>query len=677
MKRITLFSHYSTLRRFCQYTLVLLLAITPVILPKNASASTNDFYFEDFTADYYLENTESGNKMHVKEVLTAIFPDRNQNHGITRSIPYTNLDGKNLTIPSESALNLTVKRNGKSEPINKIEKDTSGGVYTAYIGSASEYVHGRQVYTLEYDFENVITEFDNLGANITGQKDATVAYQELYWDTNGTGWSQKFENLTARLHLSRDMAKGLLDKTSCYVGYYGAKGAGRCEISTSDETTFDSSAATAFDAFSTNDSGDMVITFSTENLNRRENLTFAVDFKPNTFTVPESPKIYTLVIATVIVAIICAIILALMVRYYLKKGKEKRNYYKGLFVTPQYTVPEAYHVAEAEQLSFRHTEKSHVATLLELAVNKKIQLIKGEPTKILKKETWKIKILDDPVTDSQKDLLKIINGGDSFKKGDIIDIKKHKATKSMATLGRSYLSDAIKVLKKIGLLESSSVGNAQRAGTIFVIAFALAWGLPIISMAGVFLAEFISEPTYGTLVGKYYLIPAIVIMLLGTLIAIIVLAATTSKYKKYTKKGLDAVNYLDGLYLYINMAEKDRLKFLQSVKGADTSAEGIVKLYEKLLPYASLFGVEDSWLKELGKYCEQANYDLDWYNGSTSDLTSAYLFSSIASSVNTSVSSGTSYYESSGSGGGSSFSSGGGGGGFSGGGGGGGGGGGW
>ena len=58
---------------------------------------TDDFYFEDFTADYYLtkldDNTSS---LHVKEVLTAVFPESDQNHGITRDIPYANQDGKNI-----------------------------------------------------------------------------------------------------------------------------------------------------------------------------------------------------------------------------------------------------------------------------------------------------------------------------------------------------------------------------------------------------------------------------------------------------------------------------------------------------------------------------------------------------------------------------------------------------
>ena len=118
------------------------------------------------------------------------------------------------------------------------------------------------------------------------------------------------------------------------------------------------------------------------------------------------------------------------------------------------------------------------------------------------------------------------------------------------------------------------------------------------------------------------------------------------------------------------MAEKDRLEFLQSVKTADTSEEGIVKLYERLLPYAALFGVEKSWMNELEQYYDAAQIERpDW-------IAEGFTFSAIHSAMSSAVSRPIDTSSSSGSGGSSGFS-GGGGGGFSGGGGGGGGGGGW
>ena len=123
----------------------------------------------------------------------------------------------------------------------------------------------------------------------------------------------------------------------------------------------------------------------------------------------------------------------------------------------------------------------------------------------------------------------------------------------------------------------------------------------------------------------------------------------------------------------MQLAEAERLKMLQSVQGADTSHQGIVKLYEKLLPYATLFGLEKSWLSELGKYYEFDDVAKpNWYLGV--GAFSAHEFSAALTAANATVASSISHSTISSS---SSSSSGIGGGGFSGGGGGGGGGGGW
>ena len=140
-------------------------------------------------------------------------------------------------------------------------------------------------------------------------------------------------------------------------------------------------------------------------------------------------------------------------------------------------------------------------------------------------------------------------------------------------------------------------------------------------------------------------------------------------------KGLEVSRYMDGLKLYIKMAEAERMKMLQSVEGADTSPEGVVHLYEKLLPYAAVFGLEKSWLKEMEKYYKVAEVEDSAWGRNDLSMSDVLIISNLATRyANQSVSFGSS---GSGIAGGGSFSSGfsgGGGGGFSGGGGGGGGG---
>jgi uncharacterized membrane protein len=125
-----------------------------------------------------------------------------------------------------------------------------------------------------------------------------------------------------------------------------------------------------------------------------------------------------------------------------------------------------------------------------------------------------------------------------------------------------------------------------------------------------------------------------------------------------TERGYDMWAHVEGLKLYLNVAEKDRMKF-------DEAPDKTPERFTKLLPYAIALGVEKQWAKQFeGIDVEPATRG--WYHGANSS--NPLLFTGLMSG---SFSSGVSSHFSPPS------SSGGSGGGFSGGGGGGGGGGSW
>jgi uncharacterized membrane protein len=105
---------------------------------------------------------------------------------------------------------------------------------------------------------------------------------------------------------------------------------------------------------------------------------------------------------------------------------------------------------------------------------------------------------------------------------------------------------------------------------------------------------------------------------------------------------------------------------LQSPTGAErgavsaTDPREVVKVYEKLLPYAVLFGLEKQWAAELGKYYTDASPD--WYTG-TGPFNAGLFASSIGSISTTATNSYSGSSSSGGSGGGGSSGGGGGGGG--------------
>jgi uncharacterized membrane protein YgcG len=159
-------------------------------------------------------------------------------------------------------------------------------------------------------------------------------------------------------------------------------------------------------------------------------------------------------------------------------------------------------------------------------------------------------------------------------------------------------------------------------------------------------------------------------------IGILIAAIGARKRPTLSPLGAQNMDYLLGMKMYLELAEKDRFAVLQSATGAERidtkDGRQIVKLYEKLLPWAVLWGVEDQWMRELAVRVDALQQQPDWFVGA--DGFTPSLFTSAVRGFSTALAPPVTVSSWSGSGGGSSFSGGSFGGGFSGGGGGGGGG---
>ncbi len=605
----------------------LLVFVVSVIFAVPVHAGVNDFYFSDFTGDYYLTKDDVGvSHLRVVENVTAVFPDFEQNKGICRQIPFTNQNGKNLTLSSLDRSNLTLLRNGAPEPIYSIEKE--GNYYNVCTGT-DDYVLGEQTYTFEYEFEKVVTDFGD--------------HQELYWDTNGNGATQRFDKVTARVHFE-DLNEWT-GESWCYVGSYGESGQDRCTTTKTDDG----------------------VSFTATNLRAYENLTFDTELKPGSFVIPEPEDNYTYVWLTVLVGTLCVIVVGFKIRKYLK-SRDKANYYKGLFVKPEYQPHTEYSLPGMAEIYLGKKKDVKVAMLLELAVNRKIDFIKGG------KKSWSISVKDlSNVSGEYVDLLAILNGGTAPAAGQTIEVKRRTATSKLISLKKSMEDKILGKLKRDKLVEEKyHIGGSSNRGFSNVLTTIIV-AVPIILIFGVFLLAILEEWfELGSVYGQNMVFydEAYKVMFFMIVLAVMIYATLSNAIQKYaghTMRGLEMSRFMEGLELYIRMAEADRLKFLQSIDGVDTSSKGIVKLYEKLLPYAALFGLEESWMDEMKQYCELKEIEQPDYllTGITAAEMSRAMHHA-ASYINTATTMSS-------SGGGSSSGFSGGGGGFSGGGGGGGG----
>ena len=599
-----------------------------------SAVDTDNFYFSDFTADYYLSKDTNGiSHLRVVEQLTAEFPNFNQNKGIRREIPFANQGGINTVLPNLTRNDIKVLRNGEPEPIWDISRN--GDYYSVETGT-DDYVLGTQIYTLEYEFEKVVTDFGD--------------YQELYWDTNGTGWPQRFSQLTARLHFDDESV--WTGEAWCYVGSYGQSGQNRCTI------------------IETSDG----VEFSANNLGVHENLTFDAELLPNSFVVPEPEKDYTLLIVAGVVIVGCLALLAYKIKKY-QETAQKIKEYNGIFVAPQYQPHPEYSLAEMAEVYLGKKKDVKVGILLDLIVKKKVELHKKGDEGINIKSRWALLVKDTDIREEGKILLELLANNLNVKVGDVIELESRMATTTLIGLGKEFDKVVLEDAKKDDLVDDSyKIGDVKSLSAIKGLISAFLMASIVLGCVFVVGFGFKDDLNLGFGVGKEVVMkePALItiaVTLIITLTFVLWMGERAKIIKSITTKGMKASKYMEGLKLYIEMAEAERMKMLQSVKGVDTTPGGIVKLYEKLLPYAAVFGLEESWMNEMKEFCNAKEV-----------VEPDYLMTGIAvSQLSRTMRSAAGYASSSGhtiAGGGSysSSSSGGGGGGFSGGGGGGGGG---
>jgi uncharacterized membrane protein YgcG len=495
--------------------------------------------------------------------------------------------------------------------INSVADNAGRGYkYTTYessgntvlrIGDASSYVHGRNTYKITYTQRDVARYFSNTNSD------------EFYWDTNGIDWAVPINNLSVRLHLDHNLAAKVTNKQQCYVGAAGSTEA--CTITKTDDG----------------------YTASTSLLHPYENTSVAVGFQSGTFT-PYQPslteRLTTIWLMTVAITGIASFILIIwfIIRYYRRSNRTAET----TTIIPEYVPPPDTSIATASTIA---QKSGHMfsAQLLDFAVRHYIKIYQTREKKWYRQANYELEIIKDvsDLKSEEREILRDIFGDPTVgARLDLATLKNNTAVGLKISDNQTKLNKNI--AGKYGLRTKNPVQSAwfkRNAATALIIA--------IITL---------SPPL---------LLAAIVAFICALLL------------KPLTDKGLALTHYLKGLELYIKTAEVDRLRMLQSPEGAAKLPEPIntndkrqlIKLYERVLPYAVMLGQEQEWNKRLGQYYESVGESPTWL-ASNNTAFNAVVFSSAINSLNSVATySNPSSSSSGGSGGGGSSGGGGGGGG--------------
>jgi len=483
----------------------------------------------------------------------------------------------------------------------------SSGNTVLKIGDPNRTITGEQNYIIDYTVSNVIGFYPD--------------YDELYWDINGDQWEQAFETVTAILHVPSGLSLSS-HVPQCYTGAFGSTDQA-CNV-TVDEASHTITART------------------TKTLTGGETLTIVAGFQKGYFAPArwyETLSEYSKQIAALLLPPL--VIGGWAFLRWRKYGRDAKG--KGVII-PQYEAPDNLKPIEAGGLAdFKVENRDVIATIIDLAIRKYLKIIETKKSRLIGKDTlnYSFELLKPDIHGLSSFEQELVSGMFGTSQAVTMDeLKKKKFYTTVKKVHDSIHED----LTKQGYFRSNPTKSATKMIVVIVVLLVV------------------------MVVSINVLTPW---LLLGNLIAISLVILFAALMPSRTAKGVAAKEHLEGLKLYLNTAEKDRLKMLQGPNAAYAAnahePTKTVELFEKLLPYAIVLGVEKQWATQFKDIYTQPP---DWYSGNWTTFNAVLLTSNLTGSMQASMN--TTFSSPS-----SSSSSGFGGGGFSGGGGGGGGGGGW
>ncbi len=624
---------------------LLVLGLILFTLSTGSVKAQEAFTITDFHSDITIHEDSS---FEVTETIAVEFSQ--DRHGI-----YRDLDTQTIRANIKSVLN------GNDEPWNHTVEPFDYGTRIK-IGDADKLVNGKQIYKITYDVTDGIGFFDD--------------HDELYWNVTGNFWNTSIQNASATVHLPGGIKKDEIT-LACYTGALGSE-ANDCKWTAKDQQA-DFSVTKSLNPY---EGLTIVVGFPKGVLTEPSNLNISSDvaggsifldgsdksaceaycsltlapgqhkilIKKWGYVTPEAVDVelspgeskdisFTMSALWWLKILRLAIVLSFIliaiepIITYFRKGRDPRG---RKTVVAEYGPPDKLSPVEVGSLVDERADMRDIsATIIDLAVRGFLK-IKETPGEKL----WIFKTPNEYELIRQTPKPGMPTGLSEFESHLLEDIFEGKQSKKLSDLRNKFYTKLPK-LKEIVYGDLVDKGyfpkSPAKTRTGYLIKGIILIVLPFFLMP-------IEEVLFGT--GF-----SLLLSVNGGLTLIF-----SGSMPQKTENGVEAYRKILGFKLYMNTAEKDRLKFQEKEN-----------LFYEFLPYAMALGIVKKWSKAFDGILTKAP---DWYVGTGRGFNAPVFVSSITSVSNQIQSSFASSPRS--SGGGSGFS-----GGFSGGGGGGGGGGSW
>ena len=611
---------------------------------------------EEFISSYHsvVDVAKSG-ELTVTETITARSEGDRIKRGIFRDFPLYALD-KNGSRTKVGFKVLSVERDGAPEDWRTESID--GGI-RIYTGNADRFLaDGDHVFQITYTTDRQIRYFDT--------------YDELTWNVTGNGWQFPMRDISATVSLPENVTP---TDTAVFTGKLGATGKDARVMTEGNEVFF----------------------ASTRPFYQGEGMTIAVKLPKGVIDAPSAAQERKWWLQDHLGLLISGIGLLVVIAYYYKAWAAFGRDPAAGVIVPRWDPPEGVSPALVNYIDNRGFSGAGwtaiSATMLELAVKDYVVLEDLKKSIVIRRTDKKI---EDSLPVGQRTLLASIGApGDSLTINKANGVKVQKAGDDFRAAiekehrGKYYRGNfayivgglmmsitivlaamitgsfdenefggifslvATSVFLAIGAtifgkMRKSGKSLLSRIGSIVVVAFI---GFTSLATIISLLATLFFDHTHdsGSLA-----VAAIGLIVLINVLFLFLMGAPTPLGRKL-------MDGIEGLRLYLTVAEKDRM----NMQGAPAMSP---QHFEKLLPYAVALGVEKPWSETFETWLANAQageYSPGWYSGNYSNFGtriggfSSTMASTIASTIPAPASSSSSSF----SGGGGSSGSGGGGGG--------------
>lgn len=421
------------------------------------------------------------------------------------------------------------------------------------IGDSGVIISGEKTYNIAYRVIGAIDYYDD--------------FDEIYWNATGNDWNVPIEFSEVSVTLPKDVFP---KEKKCYEGVIGSKDP--CKI-------FDDK------------------TFRVEKtLNKGEGVTIAVSFKKGSVLKHDNKTESSIldIIKFFWPILIPMIVFGLMFTRWFKKGRDTKR--RGI-IKPEYSAPKDLSPIEAGGILHETIKpRSISAQIIDLAIRGYIKI------KFIEEK----KLGNNYNQDYEMVLLKEIGYlENNFDKEILLSIFGDRPTvggkTTLSSLHNLFYKSVSKISKPVieSLLKKKYYFNfpVNIMGQTALIVISIFFTFSSLAFWIWSSVDFQDSKKLAIYFSS---------MIISVCLAVVFNFLMPSK----TEKGVLAKEHLLGLKEYIEIAEKDRLVFHNAPKKRP-------EIFEALLPYAIVFGVEELWAKEFG---EIYNSKPEWFESNNTDF---------------------------------------------------------